>query len=686
MKIAGALAVAILMLQQVRVVGPRGGVALEVQSFGEPLVVLNAEKAWLGADAFWPLAKGGDPMIRRYAIRALGRLEDPRNVPALLVMGRNRDPVSTGLLGTIADAIAQSLHGFDPARDPELMTDVTAWFLDIAYSPEPSAPPPIPRPLGQIVFGTEEQFHAAERKLMKILERFESFQPPTKESGWYIQAAQALCSMLERNPRFGPADEATVLRLRQMVRATRRSEKTLTAAAFRALLSRGLDEETELYALDQGGEMGTLAIRALAGNGGAIADQERRLALILEQMKTDNRAEGLHAYLRIGAPSGCQPIVYLLPAIDAIDALGDLCKDDEDITRRIEDEVRVPPGIGPWQRQTRAFIALAKRSPERVEIFMNAFTTHSSPWVRLYSVQAVVAVKDMVQLERLALDTDDNVREAALEPLMILKKVRNDPVLLKDLERSDPQLLRKAAILAAGAPTDRKLGSALLDALLRLTLEGKESSREARQALIEALGVHGIPQDVERLKPLQRDFDPQVAELAAKLLTRLAGRQMPADPPPIRRGWAQAFSNVSEQCVKVELSSGNTFRMRMRPDGAPIAADRFLKQALVDHYYDGLAVHRVIPDSILLAGSPGANEYSGHKEFLRDEITLPNTAMSVGLVTHGRNTGNAQFYLNLANNPQFDGDYTVFATASGAGGIEEGDVIRKITSIDCKDK
>jgi cyclophilin family peptidyl-prolyl cis-trans isomerase len=68
---------------------------------------------------------------------------------------------------------------------------------------------------------------------------------------------------------------------------------------------------------------------------------------------------------------------------------------------------------------------------------------------------------------------------------------------------------------------------------------------------------------------------------------------------------------------------------------------------------------------------------------MRDEITLPNTAMSVGLVTHGRNTGNAQFYVNLTNNPQFDGDYTVFARVVGGVAAEEGDVIRTISSIDC---
>jgi cyclophilin family peptidyl-prolyl cis-trans isomerase/HEAT repeat protein len=686
MKTVIGLAVSVLILQA-RPVPPVATLAQQLKEFGEPLVVLNAEKAWLGADAFWPLAKAGDPTIRLYAIRALGRLEDPRNVPALLTMGRNRDPASIFLMATIGDAITQSLHGFDPTRDPDLMADVTAWFLDIAYSPEPSAPPPVPRPLGQVVFGTEEQFHAAERKLMKILERFESFAPPSKESEWYKKAALALSSMLLRNPRFGPADEATVLRLRTMVRGLHRNDVSDVAqAAFRAVLSRGLDEETELYALEHGGgEMVKLAIRALSGNGGGIADEERRMALIVEQMTSGNRPEGLRAYLRIGAPLGCQPVVDFLPSTDALEAFGHLCKDDEEITRRIEETARVPAAIGSWWTETHAFIALAKRAPERVEPLMNAFTTHASPWVRLYSVQAAVAVKDMVQLEKLALDADDNVREAALEPLMILKRVKNDPVLLKDLERNDPQLLRKTAILAAGAPADKDLGSALIGALLRLTSEGKESSREARQALLEALGVHGRPQDVQRLKPLLRDFDPLVAELAAKLLTKLEDREYRADPVPVRRGWEQAFADMSNQCVKVQLSSGAAFRMQMLPSGAPIAADRFLKLALVDHYYDGLAIHRVIPDSILLAGSPGANEYSGHKEFMRDEIMLPNTAMSVGLVTHGRNSGNAQFYINLANNPQFDGDYTVFARAMNVVALE-GDVIRKITSIDCKDK
>ena len=58
----------------------------------------------------------------------------------------------------------------------------------------------------------------------------------------------------------------------------------------------------------------------------------------------------------------------------------------------------------------------------------------------------------------------------------------------------------------------------------------------------------------------------------------------------------------------------------MNPGAAPVTVDRFLKLALVDHYYDGLTIHRVVPNFVIQGGSPGANEYVGHKDYMRDEI------------------------------------------------------------------
>jgi hypothetical protein len=137
----------VALLAQTRTILPPSGslsVAQQVTLFGEPLVVLNAEKAWLGADAFWPLARTDQPVIQRYAVRALGRLEDPANVAALVTLAETRLPSDTpGVVHerrtVAADAVAQSLYGFDPQRDPKLIADVADWFLSLADLDPPSS-------------------------------------------------------------------------------------------------------------------------------------------------------------------------------------------------------------------------------------------------------------------------------------------------------------------------------------------------------------------------------------------------------------------------------------------------------------------------------------------------------------------------------------------------------------------
>jgi cyclophilin family peptidyl-prolyl cis-trans isomerase len=95
-----------------------------------------------------------------------------------------------------------------------------------------------------------------------------------------------------------------------------------------------------------------------------------------------------------------------------------------------------------------------------------------------------------------------------------------------------------------------------------------------------------------------------------------------------------------------------------------------------------------VPDFVIQAGSPGANEYSGHKEYIRDEVALPNVAGSVGLSIRGRNTGDAQFYINLVGNPRLNRGYTIFAHVIPSDmavvrAIEEGDVMQSINSTRC---
>ena len=221
-----------------------------------------------------------------------------------------------------------------------------------------------------------------------MLRTYEKLEPVKSTEGSAHQAIDTLESLVRLNPKF-PLEEATLARLRILAMDESRREAGPRAAAFRVLIGRGLDADMEVAALHSSdAEILRLATQVLAGSGGGL-DQEHLVGEIQDALKNGNRYLALRAYIRHAAKMpGCGPIVDVIDdpdksvALGAIDALGDLCKDDEEITKRLEGEVRVPPVQGSWSRETHALVALAKRAPERAAAFMNGFVTHQSFWVR----------------------------------------------------------------------------------------------------------------------------------------------------------------------------------------------------------------------------------------------------------------------------------------------------------------
>ncbi|HEX9367014.1 MAG TPA: peptidylprolyl isomerase [Vicinamibacterales bacterium] len=655
----------------------------------EPPIVLNAEKAWAGGDVLWPLATSGDLAVRHYAIRAIGRLEDPGNVPRLLALAQTNEPTAA------ATAIAQSLNGFDPARAPDLIGSVSEWLRVVTFVDGPKLKSVMPAPIGSIVWSNPEQVHAAEDALLRILD-WAAYDK--NKVVMYVSAVRSLESLGRLNVKVSTFNPETVTRLRGIVGNTGVNDVdgARENAVAALIATRGLDADTELIALrDPFEQVRRLATTVLAGAGAGL-DDERRLNSIQERLGDSNgqvRYEAVKAYVRRSAATrGCAPLLDVVAdrdtsvAIAAIDALGDLCKDDETSTARIVAEARTPAGSA-WHREAHAFVALAKRAPEGAAISMEAFVAHPSWWVRMYAARAAGAADDVVHLDKLAYDTSDNVREAALGPLRRLKKADADPALVAALDRNDVQLLRTAAtLLKTSAPSDRTARS-LVNALVRLTKEGKETSRDARIPLLEAIDIHGGPEIAPDLTPLVTDFDPIVAAKAAAIVSRLTGKTVAAEPVHVTRGWAKSFDDL-RQCVSVSLASGKSFTLRMNPSAAPVTVDRFLSLALAARYYDGLTIHRIAPNFVIQGGSPGANEYAGHKEYMRDEIGARNIRGTVGLSTRGRNTADAQFYVNLIDNARLDADYTVFASVMPADmpvvdAIQEGDVMRGMSAVRC---
>ena len=168
-------------------------------------------------------------------------------------------------------------------------------------------------------------------------------------------------------------------------------------------------------------------------------------------------------------------------------------------------------------------------------------------------------------------------------------------------------------------------------------------------------------------------------------LTRLGA------PPPAAKPPAPATDSVLSTAelrrlasprARVTIRDLGAFEVALFTSEAPLTVLRFASLA-ESGYYNGLTFHRVVPNFVVQGGSPAASEFVGAADFMRDEVGLwPHVRGAVGISTRGRDTGDAQFFIDLVDNPRFDHEYTVFGQL--LNGIEvvdrilEGDVIERI--------
>jgi cyclophilin family peptidyl-prolyl cis-trans isomerase/HEAT repeat protein len=432
-----------------------------------------------------------------------------------------------------------------------------------------------------------------------------------------------------------------------------------------------------------------LAAVALAGAGAPVAPSERTelLTMLLGDRATIVRIEAVRAWARQEVRvNSCQRIYEALKdpstpvVLAAIDALPEWCKDDVNAVDRLTIEARTPPEIE-WHLASHALLGLARIGPRRVFIpLLGSHIQHQTWQVRTYAARAAALTDEGPALERLSYDREDNVREATLAALRRLKGDEAEIYFVNALQERDYQLLRTAANELKGAKATPELATALLNALLHVTAEKKETSRDTRLALLERLHELGDPDQSGALTPLLRDYDIQVSRAAAALIQQWTGKPQEMDPQPLPR--PSSLSVDETRPARVKLKSGKMFSIGLLNGVAPLTVARFVQLARAG-YYNGLTFHRVVPNFVIQGGSPDANEYSGDGLYMRDEISnVSNRRGTVGLSTRGRDTGDAQFFINLVDNPRLDFEYTVFGTAGPmeiVDEIVEGDTIESIT-------
>jgi cyclophilin family peptidyl-prolyl cis-trans isomerase len=264
-------------------------------------------------------------------------------------------------------------------------------------------------------------------------------------------------------------------------------------------------------------------------------------------------------------------------------------------------------------------------------------------------------LKHREALNALARDADDNVSEAAVEGLRTIAGHDADAVYVSALSRAGHQILRAAALALVDTPNPDKAVPALQAAWQRLTAEGHDNSHDARDAIAKALTSLGDP---------PKKFVPR-------------GPQNDLNADDLRR--------LAAPRARVTIRGVGAFELALFTSQAPAAVLRFAHLAEAG-YYNGLTFHRVVPNFVIQGGSPGATEYIGDASFMRDEVGLwPHVRGAVGVSTRGRDTGDAQIFVDLVDNPRLDHEYTVFAQV--LNGIEivdqilEGDVIDRIEIV-----
>jgi cyclophilin family peptidyl-prolyl cis-trans isomerase len=296
-----------------------------------------------------------------------------------------------------------------------------------------------------------------------------------------------------------------------------------------------------------------------------------------------------------------------------------------------------------------------------------------------------VAVKDAARLEQLAGDAEPNVRTAAIDGLRRLGSPAAARAAILALESDDYQLLRSAAIALRGvaAPDREHAIKALVIALRRVSARHTDTSRDPRVAMLERL-EELLPADrVNEVAAFTGDFDRAVREVALRIVAK--GGQKPV-PEDLRERYPYQPSRADLAALPasatLQMEGGGTVVLELLGSEAPVTVARFVQLARAG-YYDGLTFHRVVPNFVIQGGSPAANEYVGINDHMRDEVGLwPHVRGAVGISTRGRDTGDAQIFIDLVDNPRLDHQYTVFAQVlNGIDVVDkilEGDVIERV--------
>jgi len=175
--------------------------------------------------------------------------------------------------------------------------------------------------------------------------------------------------------------------------------------------------------------------------------------------------------------------------------------------------------------------------------------------------------------------------------------------------------------------------------------------------------------DLLRVRPLRKDGEMKLGQVFLS-----------------RSEYARALSRKNGSVRAIVKTEKGTFTINLLPEDAPLTVDNFIELARKG-YYNGLVVHRVVPNFVIQDGDPRGDGMGGPGTNIRCEINaVPYDRGAVGMALSGKDTGGSQWFVTHSPQPHLDGGYTVFGRVPEAemkivDNIARGDKIISITIV-----
>ena len=693
---------------------------LRAQTLQQRMLAAEDARVTQAADMA-PLAAGlrsSDPRTVVQAVRALGRFERPELVRQILPLVTHPKPeVRAEALNALGQALAAIPRGPEETSPlpPEAATVRATLAARLRIDPLPYVTGVAAETLGRLPYRSAAAVSEAAQQIAMLLPPAQGDSPVRADSEPIARvvhpaavtgAVKGLETLIRVYQKLQPPSPQVLARLRGA--ATLGSDPSDGDFAFIrrvAWLALNAANAADAALIEHGIEDPDPQIRRLAvlSLGNATNLESRGAPLLARALKDHSfivRYDAVRVYSRTRPGEDCSPILAAADdenghvAVAAIDALGSGCAGAAkkliafvdalpDRSARAGDSGSRTPEDGTWHRAAHAIVSLARVARDEASHRLARFAEHPTWQVRMYAAQAATALAAAARLERLAADAHDNVREAALHGLFTLRRHDADGFFIDALSRPDYQVVRTAAKLLEHSPDAAAAAPALIASFTRISAEQRDTSRDARMALLDRIAELGSKEQAPALQACLSDRDPHVAGRCAVILHGWTGR------PPQVTTHARAVAPVgvpAAQRMRITMRRGGSFDLRLFADEAPATVARVLALARKE-YYNGLTFHRVVPNFVLQGGSPGANEYVGDGPFMRDELGLRTHARgTLGISTRGRDTGDAQIFINLVDNPRLDHNFTVFAeVTAGMDAVDavlEGDVIDRVEVLE----